>query len=203
MNKTVISFALLAGAAFGQYKMEASGAPPSNVPPAFASLMQQQGYKILNAGGSVFCEVWLRTSAPGGPKSGEDAVALPTIPQGALLGILNFPANGADRRGQNIKPGAYTLRYSLFPVNGDHQGVAPQRDFALLVPIAADTDANAQPNFDQLVALSRKASGTPHPAVLSLSNSSAEKFPSFTKEGEHDWTLQVKIGELPVSIILV
>ena len=32
---------------------------------------------------------------------------------------------------------------------------------------AGDTDGNSAPNFDALLTLSRKASGTPHPAVFS------------------------------------
>src|ERR1051325_1557743 len=43
---------------FGQdYKVEAAGAPPSDLPAAFSSLMSAQGYKISGPGG-VFCEVW-------------------------------------------------------------------------------------------------------------------------------------------------
>jgi hypothetical protein len=183
--------------------MDTAGAPPADLPPAFASLLQQQGVKILAASGSVYCELWLRAKAPSGPKSTDDGVALPTIPQGALLGVIRFAGPAQDRRGQPIKPGVYTLRYSNYPVKGDHQGVAPQRDFALLVPIGLDTDASATPAFDALVALSTKASGTPHPAVFSLSNSSSDKLPNFSKQGEHDWTLDTKLGDVPISIILI
>src|SRR5205807_7851250 len=137
-----------------------------------------------------------------GPKSNEEGVTLPTIPQGALLGALRFPGRGADRRGQNIKAGVYTLRYALHPVNGDHQGVAPQRDFAVLVPAADDPGPAATPSFDDLMKLSRKASGTPHPAVLSMSASSNATFPELKKEGDNDWVLHAKIGDLPVAMIV-
>jgi hypothetical protein len=203
LTNAFVLFAFATGIAFGQYKMDTAGAPPADLAPAFASLLQPQGVKILAASGSVYCELWLRTQAPSGPKSTDDGVVLPTIPQGALLGVIRFTGPAQDRRGQPIKPGVYTLRYSNYPVNGDHQGVAPQRDFALLVPISLDTDASAKPAFDALVALSTKASGTPHPAVFSLSNSSSEKFPNFSKQGEHDWTLDAKLGDLPISIILI
>jgi hypothetical protein len=203
MKNSLILLALLTSVAFGQYKMEPAGAPPSAVPAPFASMLQQQGAKISGPGGSVYCEVWFRTEAPSGPKSTESDVALPTIPQGAFLGVIQFPGPAQDRRGQSIKPGIYTMRYSLYPVNGDHQGVAPQRDFALLVPMADDTDPNSTPAFAALVKLSDKASGTPHPAVLSLSTATSDKLPAFTKEGEHDWTLDTKLGNLAISIILV
>ncbi|HTT63936.1 MAG TPA: hypothetical protein VMG35_18920 [Bryobacteraceae bacterium] len=187
--------------AFAQYKMEPAGAPPTDLAPAFASALQQQGYKILGPGGSVYCEIWFRTQVPTGPKSTDEAVTL-SIPQGALLGVIHFPGPAQDRRGQSLKPGTYTLRYSQYPVNGDHQGVAPQRDFALLVRAGDDTDPNSTPGFDALVALSAKASGTPHPAVLSIWSSASDKFPNLTKQNEHDWVLDAKAGDVPISIIL-
>jgi hypothetical protein len=119
-----------------------------------------------------------------------------------LIGILRFPSQGADRRGQVIKPGVYTMRYSDYPVDGAHQGVAPQRDFALLTPLAADADPNATPAFEPLVKMSGGASGTPHPAVFSLETPADPKFPALTKEGDHDWVLNVKVGDLPLAIIV-
>ena len=203
MKKIFYSFLMMAGVALAQYKMEPIGAAPPELAPAFASNVQQTGYKVVAPNGSTFCEIWFRNTLPGGPKSAEESVAFPTIPQGALLGVIRFPGQGADRRGQGIKPGIYTLRYSLYPVNGDHQGVAPQRDFLLLVPAADDKDPAALPNYDTLVTMSRKAAGTPHPAVLSIETPSGNKFPDFGKEGEKDWVLSVKLGEQAISIILV
>jgi len=181
--------------------MEPAGAPPAEVP--FASALQKDGFKITGPDAAVYAEVWFAAKVSAGPKSTDDAVTLPTIAQGALLGVIRFPGKAADRRGQPLKPGIYTMRYSQYPVNGDHQGVAPQRDFVLLSPISIDTDPNATPAFDPLVAMSTKASGTPHPAVLSISNSSSDKLPNFSKQGDHDWVLDTKVGDLSISIILV
>jgi hypothetical protein len=201
--KQLLALSLLtASLAFPQYKMEPAGAPPSDLPAAFASALQQQGVKIVGAGDAVYCEVWFRTQLTSGPKSTDDAVTL-SLPQGAFLGVIRFAGPAQDRRGQSLKAGTYTLRYSQYPVNGDHQGVAPQRDFALLVRSSDDTDPNAATGFDALVALSAKASGTPHPAVLSIWSSSSDKFPNFSKQGEHDWVLDTKVGDIAVSIILV
>ena len=71
------------------------------------------------------------------------------------------------------------------------------------MPVSQDTDPKTTPAFEALVALSTKASGTPHPAVLSLSNSPSDKFPNFSKVGDHDWTLDAKLGDLAISIILI
>jgi hypothetical protein len=74
----------------------------------------------------------------------------------------------------------------------------------LLTPLAADPDPAAKPAFDELVKMSGKASGTPHPAVLSMETPPpGATAPSIAKEGEHDWTLTVKAGDLTFSIIVV
>ncbi len=183
------------------YKMEPVSTPAPDLPAAIAGVIQPQGYRVTGPKGT-WCEIWFRKSITPGPKPSDDSITL-AIPQGTLIGILRFPAQGADRRDQQIKPGVYTLRYSDYPVDGAHQGVAPQRDFALLTPIAADSDPGATPDFKTLVQWSTKASGTPHPAVLSLEPPAGTSFPAFGKEGESDWVLSVKIGDVPVAIILV
>lgn len=202
MRKSVLCFVLAASAAFGQYKSETGGAPPPELAPGISQALEQQGTKIVADNGTVFCEIWFRTSWPKGGSSSDPNVTLP-VPQGMLVGAIRFPGPGADRRGQPIKPGVYTLRYTLVPVNGDHLGVAPQRDFVEMVPAADDKDANATPNFDALVAMSRKASGTPHPAVLSIWGAGASDPLGLAKQGENDWVLTKKIGDAPVSVIVV
>jgi hypothetical protein len=200
MMKRLAFLLLFALRCFAQdYKLESIGTAPA-VPAAFASLVDTQGYRVAGPSGP-WCEVWFRKSIPTGPKSSDEAITLP-IAQGTLLGVIRFPAQGADRRGQVIKAGLYTMRYSLFPVDGAHQGVAPQRDFALLTPIASDADPAATPDFATLVDMSRK-SGTAHPAVFSLETPAGTTFPAVAKEGEKDWTLSVKVGSLTLSIILV
>jgi len=93
------------------------------------------------------------------------------------------------------------MRYSMYLINGDHQGAAPQRDFFVLTPLADDKDPASTPNFDTLMGMSRKASNTPHPAVFSVWK--AEPFkPGLAAEGE-DWALSTKLGDIPISIILV
>jgi hypothetical protein len=202
MHKLALSLLLVASAAVAQFKSEPAGAPPADLAPAISQALQQQGTKITTGSRAVFCEVWFRTALPSGPKPADQTVTL-SVPQGALVGVIRFPSQGADRRGQTIKPGVYTLRYSLMPVSGDHQGAAPQRDFVLMTPAANDKDPSATPDFDALVAMSRKASGTPHAGVLSLWAADASDPLGFAKQGENDWVLTLKIGDVPVSIILV
>jgi hypothetical protein len=184
------------------YKLEPATTAAPGLPAAYAPVVQSQGFRVNGASGA-WCEIWLAKSLPLGAKPDDAAISF-GIAQGTLLGVIRFPGKGADRRGQVIPAGVYTLRYSQFPVDGAHSGVAPQRDFALMTPLAADPDPAAKPAFDDLVKMSGKASGTPHPAVLSLETPpSGATAPSVVKEGEHDWTLTVKAGDLTFSIIVV
>ncbi len=68
---------------------------------------------------------------------------------------------------QTIASGVYTLRYGLLPINGDHLGVSPNRDYALLLPAAKDTAIAALPR-KKLEAGSAESAGTSHPAILML-----------------------------------
>jgi len=197
----ISTFVLCSFCAFAQYKSEPAGGPPPEVAPAIAQALQKDGVKITN-NGAPYCEIWFRTDKPSGAASNEENVSLPGTPMGALLGVIRFDGKGADRRGQQVKAGVYTLRYGIMPINGDHQGAAPQRDFLLMTPAAEDKDLNATPNFEALVAMSRKASGTPHPAVLSFWKADSAT-PSFTKQGDSDWVLQTKIGDTPIDVILI
>jgi hypothetical protein len=200
-SRILITGAFAAIAAFAQFKAEPAGAPPADVPAPFSQALQKEGTKMVDAQGAAVSEIWLVSQAPNGPKSGEENVTLPNIPHGSLLGVIRFPKQWNDRRGQVIKPGVYTLRYSMFPINGDHQGVAPQRDFMVLTKMSDDTDPKAAPNFDTLMNWSRKASGTPHPLVMSIWKADDPK-PDFSKQGETDWVLQRKMGDTMLAIVM-
>ncbi len=199
MMKFTLAFGLLCQTlVFGQYKLESAGAAP-----AAAEQVAKDGAKIAAEDGKVVAEVWMRTPIPTGAKSDQQAVTLPEVEHGTFMGIIRFPAKYNDRRGQTVNAGVYTMRYSYFPQNGDHQGVAPQRDFILLTPIAVDTDLGKNPDFDALMEMSRKASGTPHPSVFSFWKEEEEFKPGLQLLGEHDWVLYTDAGGVKLGIILI
>jgi hypothetical protein len=200
MFKSAALLVLSAAAVFAQeYKLETIATPAPGVPAAFAAELAGTGYRVVGPSGP-WCEIWFRKSIPTGAKPADQAIAFP-IAQGTLLGVLRFPGTGSDRRGQQLKAGTYTLRYSTFPTDGAHQGVAPQRDFALATPVEKDGDPKAMPEFEKLVEMS-KTSGTAHAAVFSIEPPQGSKFPEVMKEGEHDWVLNVKVGELAIGVIV-
>ena|SRR5271165_2280496 len=201
ISRVVLPVLLGSVAAFGQYEAGSAGAPPSGLAPAISAVLQKDGVTV-SKGGTPYCEIWFRTGTVGGGKT-EENQSIKGIDIGTLVGAIRFDGKGQDRRGQGIKPGVYTLRYGLIPVNGDHQGAAPQRDFVVMVPVANDTDLNAKPAFDALMDMSRKASGTPHPAVLSLWKADADAPAGISQQGESDWVLQDKLGDTRISIIII
>jgi len=200
MTKLIAGLGLLTAAvALGQYKLEAAGAPPSELNPVVRQSLKQEGARIIGPKG-VVCEVWFRAKAPGGGNS-EQNVSFSGMTHGVLLGVIRYPAQAADRRGQTLKPGIYTMRLSFFPIDGAHQGIAPTRDFALLTPAAQDTEPNSTPDFKQLVAMSKKASGTTHPSILSVWKGDKGAADKLQQEGE-DWTLSSTVGDVPIVMIV-
>jgi len=140
----------------------------ASVPAAIRAALDAGGSRLVRPDGSVLCEVWLRKSLPVGRVAAAKGAAYPEMSESALLGAISFPNGGKDFRGQAIKPGLYTMRYELLPEDGNHLGVAPTRDFVLLLEAGADRDPDAQYDFAQLVKLSAQAAGTNHPAAFVL-----------------------------------
>lgn len=202
MKRLLMAFAACGALAFAQYKVEATGEAPAEVAAPIKELLAPAGHKVMSGDGKVWCEVWFVKAAPKGPDSTEADLMWKSVPPGSVIGAIRWHAGAYDRRGQVLKPGVYTLRFSMFPLNGDHQGVAPNRDFLVMTPAADDPSAAAVPKFDDLMKLSRKASGTPHPAVLAMYVVESDFQPGIQNVGE-DWNLFAKVGETPIGLTVV
>jgi hypothetical protein len=200
MKKLLLTSLLLMSVAFG-HTAEPAGAPPSELAPALAATLQKDGIRIMD-GKKAVMDLWFVTTAPTGPKTTEEAVSWETLPTGAFLGVARFPERGNDRRGQTMKPGLYTMRFALYPQNGNHQGVEPQRDFLVLSLASDDKDPKSTPSYEALLEMSQKAAGTPHPAVFSFWKLDGEFKPGVVAQ-ESDQVLHTKIGDVPVAVIVV
>ena len=200
---------VLAGMAFGQtYKVESAGAPPAaDLPQPLQDVVESQGARVVNGQGGTLLEVWLSKTVPSKSASNSSDFLYGSLSEGEFLGVLHFPAQGADFRGQAIKPGFYTLRYGLIPQDGNHMGVNPTRDVLVLSPIAVDKDLSTALKFDDLVKLGRQASGTPHPGFLLGAPVNGDSFPAVVKDDQGHWNLQVKLhgasGEIPLAVTVV
>ena len=187
-------------------KVEKIGAASdSSISDAVKNTLETSGDR-LTTGDGFSCEVWWRKSVPAQAKKDVPGALYPQVAESTLLGVISFPQPATDYRGEPIKPGAYTLRYALLPNDANHLGVAPNRDFVLLTPAAADINPDASPKPDELVELSRKATGTRHPAPLSLAPTQGAP-PNLSKDDEDHWifsaTVKLSSGdELPVALVV-
>ena len=179
----------------------------SVVPEAVRQQLAPKGYRIALDEPAPSVEIWYRKEAPALPKSASANAVYDRLAASALVGVLHFIRPSTDYRGQSIPAGFYTLRPELMPDDGNHLGVAPSRDFLLLVPPTADPGPDTTPNFLDVVALSRKASGTKHPAPLSLVPAETGGTPAVTKDDEGHFifstTIHLSSGEdLPIALVV-
>ncbi len=193
----------------GNYKVETVPAPAaSDVPKALVDMLEPQGARVVGPQGPV-CEVWLRKGMTLGQAAGGlGDIMYAQLGAGNLIGVLHFPAQGADFRGQPIKAGYYSVRYALTPQDGAHMGVYATRDALHLAPVAVDTQIDKTLSFEDMVKLAKQASGAPHPALLVMSAVASDAaFPSVAKDDSGHWNLQLKVqgknGELPIGITVV
>jgi hypothetical protein len=188
-------------------KVESLGAlTDSSVADSVRSGLENKGYRITLEDGSVACELWFMKGIAGQSKEVAGAV-YSELAESTLVGVLHFSQPGSDYRGQPIASGYYTLRYELLPNDGNHLGAAANRDFLLLVPAATDKDPATNPKPAEVIELSRKASGTHHPAPLSLVQPDNSPSPSVTKAEEDHWiftgTTKLASGrEMPIALVV-
>jgi hypothetical protein len=202
-----------------EYKVEAlKEGPPSAIAPEIRGVLNMQGYRVVDGQGKPFADIWLRTSIPASakPAGPNGVIQFPFFQESELLGVIQLAAESHDYRDQAIPKGIYTMRYGLQPVNGDHLGVSPFRDYSLLLPSARDKALAILPR-KQLETQSAEAAGSSHPAVLFMLAAKASASPASPSmmhdEEKNTWRLNVPLSVLvkgesaavsvPVSIILV
>jgi hypothetical protein len=190
-------------------KVEATGAfsdPAASE--AVKKTLEQKGSRVAAADGTVVCEIWLREGVTQGTKLDAPGAVYAGLGQSAMVGVITFPKAATDFRGQAIKPGSYTLRYALHPTDGNHMGISPIRDFLVLVPLSADQNPAAQYSFEELMKMSAKASGTNHPAPLSLVAAEGKGNAATVTENEHGhlvFASRLKMqagGEQPIAFVV-
>ena len=198
------------------YRLQPVAGVPAGLAEAFANALDPQGMALVAEKGETIGELWLRREVPlQAEAAGSDYGALA---EGTLVGALRFPKGGSDFRGQPIPAGVYTLRYARIPEDGNHLGAAPESHFLLLCPAAADRDLNAAFDFQSVVALSREAAGTGHPAPLMLLRPKEQtegqtEFPAIQQGESGTVALRVKtrgkpagsgsLRDFPLALVLI
>ena len=165
---------------------------PAQLSPAVAQALAPGGVRAALVDNSLTFW-WVKALALTGTGS---SAAWSDVAEGTLVGAVKIDRDIRDIRGKNVKAGVYTLRYGIQPANGDHLGVSPFREFLLLCPAGADTDAAAR-GHDGTIDLSKQTIGGSHPAVWSIDPPSASDAPLavHTTELGH----KALVVEVPVS----
>jgi hypothetical protein len=203
---------LLLLAAFPAYaqagKLESIGAfSGASASDAMKKALEPRGWRVSLPDGAVLCEIWLRRNVTTGKNEAQGA-SYTSLLDSTFIGVITFPKPATDFRKQPIQPGTYTLRYSLHPIDGNHMGISPIRDFLLLSPIAADLNPDAKYKFADLVELSKKAAGVNHPAPISLvSPEGINNWPSLSEDeyGHLVFAAKVKTDsgrDLPIAFVV-
>jgi hypothetical protein len=190
------------------YKVEAIGElKEATVAEAVRGALEPKGVRVINDNGKAVCEVWFGKEIPAA-KNDVPGASFGQIPEGAFIGVINFPSNTSDFRGQGIKAGFYTMRYGLILQDGNHLGVSTARDFFLLCPAGEDKDPSPQLKTEDLLKLSRSASGTTHPAVWFVGQATSDKdLPKVVKNEQEHVILETKIstksGPLAIGMVVI
>src|SRR5262247_2586119 len=190
------------------YKVEAIGElKEAAVAEAVRGALEPKGVRVINDKGKTICEAWFGKEITTA-KSEVPGASFGQIPEGAFIGVINFPSNISDFRGQGIKAGFYTLRFALILQDGNHLGVSPARDFFLLCPVGEDKDASTQLKTEDLLKLSRSASGTGHPTVWFVGQATSDKDLPKVVKNEHghvilETRIATKSGPLAVGMVVV
>ena len=188
-------------------KVESIGPLTENaVPDQVRQSLEVKGYRLTLDDPKPCCELWLRKNVPAQSNKSTE-LAYPQFAESTLLGVIHFPQAAADFRGHPIPAGFYTLRYELIPDDGNHLGVAPNRDFVLAIPAQSDPDPNATIKTQELIAMSAKTAGTKHPTPLSLPPADKPSPGTVTRDDQDHWIFSAPVklasGEdLPFAIIV-
>lgn len=208
----VLLFATAARADEHRVEVTTDGPPADELSEEIAAQLGTEGYRVIRGKKRTVCEIWLCKEWPVATEfevTGE--VNYPFKP-GQLIGVVRFKRKGPDFRDQIVTRGVYTLRYGQQPVDGNHEGTSPTRDFLMLIS-AENDQAVAPADAETLVAQSADAAGSNHPAVLCLQSAAADgEVPGLRVDEDHEWTIlqlrgKAKSGDttsdLRVDIVVV
>jgi hypothetical protein len=175
----------------------------TNIPASVADRLQAEGSRLVRTAGGgndPICDVWwvksVPTRKPATPSASD--VLYSGLQTGTPMGVLRFLSSDAeDFHDQKLKPGFYTMRYTLVQAGTSEADGAEYRDFLLLSPMEGDSQIAKTLAFDKAVQLSLKASGTGHPALMSLvaPNPAYKLLPAVVSDDRGNCAVQVKLRD--------
>jgi hypothetical protein len=168
-------------------------APPKEVQDPIRKLLADKGVQVSNAKGDVVLELWFRKELPAKATEAQikNGLTYREVAETTVFGVAKVETAITDYRKQAIKPGVYTLRLAIQPMDGDHMGTAQYAEFLLVSPAADDKKADTM-EAKALQEMSAKSTGA-HPGVFMLfPGKDAGDEPKLVNKGEGHWVLLFK-----------
>jgi hypothetical protein len=158
-----------AGAAEPAFTAKVEKLDPPAVAEPVRKLLAEEALVVLRENGEPVMRVWFRAEIPAKatPEQVKNGLTYREIPEGELVGVIQFPSQFTDYRRQDIPAGTYTLRFAVQPDIGDHTGTTPHPEFCLMCPAEKDKSAE-RIEKKKLIELSSEVNDGKHPAVLLL-----------------------------------
>jgi hypothetical protein len=200
--------------AAAQYTVkEAESPPPKGLDKAVSDELAAKSVQFFNKD-ELVAEVWFRKEVPvtATPQQLQGGLTYEQVPETTLMGAVRFDKPITDYRKQKIKPGVYTLRLGVQPMDGDHMGTAPNPYFLLVSPAAEDKKPGPMKDPKDLQDLSTKSTGGSHPGVfLLVPTKDAGAEPKLVSMPGNNWVLQKRLdatakgqkGALSIGLTLV
>lgn len=196
-----------------EYSIEKIGSADEaeGVSDEIAELIAGEGVRIKRGSSRTVCELWLCKELATDPDFEMSPVRLYPFEPGQLMGLLHFPRRGSEFRDQSVSSGWYTLRFGLQPIDGNHEGTSPTRDFLMLV-LAENDDLPENWEPEALSEASAEAAGSSHPAMLCLQRPGDAADTSLRHDDQNDWWIlhlqantvaDQKSKVIPLDIVVV
>lgn len=169
-------------------------APPPALAEPVRKLLAPEALVVLGAKDEVVMRLWFRAEIPAKATDEQvkNGLTYRELPEGTLVGAIEFPATFTDFRRQRLPMGVYTLRFAVQPDIGDHTNTAPHPEFCLLSPAAKDRSAEPM-ELKPLIELSSEINDGKHPAVLLLfPNHAKDEGPKVVGKENDVWVVNVR-----------
>lgn len=206
----VMMVCLLAAPAWAaDARLEKGVAVPDTVPAAVKAQLSATGVRVINESGAAYAEVWLGKAVAAEAKPPNADITYAGISDGTFLGVWRYVAQGLDYRGHPVLAGLYSMRYALMPLDANHLGSFPYRDFILLVPLDADQNPQVTLKWEEVVALSKKAApGASHPAILPMVPAEGAGEATLVKNDQGQYLLRTAVSlksgaSLPIQFVVI
>jgi hypothetical protein len=194
----LVSVLLLAGECFGdtpKYALKSIKADlPSGTSKELQAMLQTEAVLVSDETGTGVLKLWLvqNINSTASTDQVKNGLTYREWTEGSIVGVVQFEQAWVDYRKQSIAAGAYTLRLAYQPDTGDHKDTAPGTEFLLLCPVEADTNTDTLATND-LVKLSKKATGSDHAGVMLLLPPKGASKTAEIKSSDNTVSLQISL----------